>query len=145
MRAKDSHNNLCIPIADSPVLSQSLCAFAPLREIYPAQKDASRKAAKNALRMSLIQFISAFGLGAIVTAIVQAWLSNRAEIWRRNFQEKKECYVGLLEAYRQAAVESTHETSAIKEMIDSSAYSLERGVALERLQKAMRRDLGISK
>jgi hypothetical protein len=115
--------------------------------------------------MSLIQFISAFGLGAIVTAIVQAWLSNRAEIWRRNFQEKKECYVGLLEAYRQAAVESTHETStnfgywqircelvapsdvtsAIKEMIDSSAYSLERGVALERLQKAMRRDLGISK
>jgi hypothetical protein len=39
--------------------------------------------------MSIIEFISAFGLGAIVAALVQAWLSNRAYISARNFDEKK--------------------------------------------------------
>ncbi len=48
--------------------------------------------------MSLIQFISAFGLGAIVAALVQAWLSNKVDISKRKFQEKKESYIGFLDA-----------------------------------------------
>lgn len=41
--------------------------------------------------MGFLQFLSAFGLGAIVTALVQAWLSQKAAKDERNFQEKKEC------------------------------------------------------
>jgi hypothetical protein len=52
--------------------------------------------------MSIIQFLSAFGLGAIVTAFVQAWFSNRAYISKRNFDEKKESYVGFLDALHQS-------------------------------------------
>lgn len=60
--------------------------------------------------MDILQWLSAFGLGALVTALVQAWLSQRADIARRNFQEKKECYIGLLEAYRKACLKSNGET-----------------------------------
>lgn len=54
--------------------------------------------------MDYIQLISAAGIGGIVgsllTTVVQAWLSNKQHLADRNFQEKKEAYIGLLEAYR---------------------------------------------
>jgi hypothetical protein len=53
----------------------------------------------------MIQFLSAFGLGAIVTALVQAWLSNVAYRRQRDFQETKESYVGFLDALHQSEVE----------------------------------------
>ncbi|WP_126249099.1 hypothetical protein [Chitinophaga rhizosphaerae] len=62
--------------------------------------------------MDFIQFISAFGLGAIVTALIQAWISHQAEIRKRNFQEKKECYIGFLDAIQKSDVEQTPETGA---------------------------------
>ena len=62
--------------------------------------------------MSLIQFLSAFGLGAIVTAIVQAWLARHAEISKRNFQEKKECYIGFLDGIYKTDVEQNDETGS---------------------------------
>ncbi len=58
-----------------------------------------------------MQLISAFGLGAIVTALVQAWLSIRAEISKRNFQEMKECYVGFLDAMYKSEIEQTKEAA----------------------------------
>jgi hypothetical protein len=61
--------------------------------------------------MSFIQFISAFGLGAIVTALVQAWLSNRADVTKRNFQEKKESYIGFLDALCSSTIEGTPEAA----------------------------------
>jgi hypothetical protein len=111
--------------------------------------------------MTVIQFISAFGLGALVTAFVQAWLSQRADNAKRNFQEKKECYVGLLEAYGKACLKS--DTLAkndfaywsvrcslvapenIRELINemkTSDYE-KQGQAFERLQSDMRKDLGV--
>ena len=61
--------------------------------------------------MSLIQFLSAFGLGAIVVAFVQAWFSHRAYISKRNFEEKKESYIGFLDALHQSEVERTEKSS----------------------------------
>ncbi len=62
--------------------------------------------------MDIIQFLSAFGLGAIVTALIQAWLSQRADIAKRNFQEKKECYTGFLDAIYKTDVEQSAETGS---------------------------------
>ena len=115
--------------------------------------------------LNVFQFFSAFGLGAIVVALVQAWLSSRAEFAKRKFFEKKECYVGLLEAYHRAAVESTEEAAknfgywqmrcelvapaavrkAIQEIVDTNENRQLRNVAHESLKEALRRDLGISR
>jgi hypothetical protein len=115
--------------------------------------------------MNLIQFISAFGLGAVVTALVQAWLSRRTDILKRNFLEKKECYVGLLEAYHRAAVENTSQAAknfgywqmrcelvapdevrrAIQEIINTNDDQQARNIAHENLKKMLRRDMGVAK
>ena len=62
--------------------------------------------------MSIIQFFSAFGLGAIATALVQAWLARNAEISKRNFHEKKECYIGLLDGIYKTDVVQNEETAS---------------------------------
>lgn len=55
----------------------------------------------------VVSLIAAFGLGSLLTAVVQFWLSRRGRIDERNFEERKVAYIGLLEAYHQAAVEGT--------------------------------------
>jgi hypothetical protein len=119
--------------------------------------------------MSTIQFLSAFGLGAIVAAFVQAWLSNRAYISKRNFDERKECYVGFLDALHQSEVERTEKSALnvghwqnrielvgsrfvvgacarIKETNPiSGGVHPERPQALHDLKEAMRKDLGVTK
>lgn len=62
--------------------------------------------------MNIIEFLSAFGLGALVTALVQAWLSHKSYISKRNFQEKKESYVGYLDAIYKSDIKNTVETGA---------------------------------
>lgn len=113
--------------------------------------------------MTIIQFLSAFGFGAIVTALVQAWLSNRSYLSQRNFQEKKECYIGLLGAYHKAAVENTNSAAknfafwqmrcelvapknvrdVIQEIVDTNEDKEKRYIAHEKLKKALREDLGV--
>jgi hypothetical protein len=61
--------------------------------------------------MSIIQFLSAFGLGALVTAIVQAWLARRAEMSKRTFHEKKESYIGFLDAVHKSDTQNTEEAA----------------------------------
>lgn len=117
--------------------------------------------------MTFLQFISAFGLGAIVTAVVQAWLSSRAELSKRNFQEKKECYIGYLAALHKSQLEQNQQSalnvghwanrielagsraviSACKYIRETNPTSdgthPERGNALTELMDAMRKDLGV--
>jgi hypothetical protein len=124
---------------------------------------------RNIIRMNVIQFISAFGLGAIVTALIQAWLSNKAEISKRNFQEKKECYIGYLAALHESQIEQTEESAlnvghwanrielAGSRAVVSACVQVRetnptpsgihpgRDKALSDLKEAMRRDLGVSK
>ena len=56
----------------------------------------------------ILAFISAFGLGAIV----QTYISQRADTKKRNFQEKKEAYVGFLDAMHDSEIKRC-EKSAI--------------------------------
>lgn len=59
----------------------------------------------------VIPLLTAFGLGSIVTALIQSWLQRRGSIADRNFRERKEAYIGLLEAYHMAAVEPSDANS----------------------------------
>jgi hypothetical protein len=115
--------------------------------------------------MAIVPFLTAFGLGATVTAIIQAWLAKRAENSKRSFQERKECYVGLLEAYHRAAVEKTDEAAknfaywqmrcelvapkqvrnAIVEIVNTNDDRERREIAHENLKDVLRKDLAITK
>lgn len=113
--------------------------------------------------MNAIEFLSAFGLGAIITALIQSWLSHRSYVAKRNFQEKKECYIGLLEAYHKAAVEKTDAAAknfaywqmscelvapkstreAIQEIVDTNGNFDGRMIAQEKLKAGLRKDLNV--
>jgi hypothetical protein len=119
--------------------------------------------------MNIIQFLSAFGLGAIVAAVVQAWLSHRSYVSKRNFEEKKETYIGFLDALHQSEVERTEEAAlnvghwqnriqlvGSRNVIEgceriretnpiSGSVHPERPKVLRDLKEAMRRDLGVTK
>jgi len=113
--------------------------------------------------MNIIEFLSVFGLGAIVAALIQAWLHHKSYISKQNFQEKKEAFVGLLEAYHRAAVENTDEAAknfaywqmrcelvssenvrdVIQKIVDTNNNKKERFIAHEELKHVLRKDLGI--
>lgn len=118
--------------------------------------------------MSIIQFISAFGLGAIVNVWIQSWLSKRAYISKRDFEEKKENYIEFLDAIYKSDIENTVETScylahwknrieliASKNVIHlcnrffetnpiNNNVHPERPQVFKDLKEAMRKDLGIN-
>jgi hypothetical protein len=120
----------------------------------------------------IAQLLSAAGIGGIVggliTAIVQAILSNRAANQTRNFQEKKEAYIGFLEALHRSDVEQTREASMraghwknrcdlvaspiVRTIIDrifetnpdaQGKAHPERPKVIDELRRAMRSDLGV--
>jgi hypothetical protein len=119
--------------------------------------------------MSLIQFLSAFGLGAIVVALVQAWFSHRAYISKRNFEEKKESYIGFIDGIYKTDLEQNEETGSYlahwfnrielvgsPDVIDSCRRFKEtdpvndkvhpdRPQVFRDLKNAMRKDLGVTK
>lgn len=108
--------------------------------------------------------LAAFGLGSIVTAIVQSWLANKSKKNDRQFAEKQAAYVGLLEAYHQAAAHGTDEASklfaywqmrcelvgsvavrdAIRRIVETNDDRPGRIKADSDLKVAMRADLGIT-
>lgn len=121
--------------------------------------------------MDYIQLISAAGIGGIVgsllTTLVQAWLSNKQRIADRNFQEKKEAYIGYLQATYESEIKETDEAAknvgywrnrcelvASKEIllaiekcflsnpVDGNVHP-ERPKVLKELKEAMRKDLGV--
>ncbi len=112
----------------------------------------------------LLSLLTAFGLGSIITAVVQLYLSGKLEIRRRNFEEKKSAYVGLLEAYHKAAVQGSDEAaknfaywqmrcelvgppivrSAIDEIVKTNDNKDARYTAHEKLKHVLRADLGVS-
>ncbi len=111
-----------------------------------------------------IEYLSAFGLGALVVAIFQALFNFYQRKITLAFQEKKEAYVGLLEAYHEAAIEgddraaknfaywqmrcelvsNTKVRKAIQAIVDTNENPLMRYEAHEKLKEALRVDLGIS-
>lgn len=113
----------------------------------------------------IIPFLTAFGLGSIVTAIIQSWLQTRWKTSERNFAEKKEAYVGLLEAYHKAAVEPSDANSkhfafwqmrcelvapknvrdAISDIVATNDHQGDRYAAHEKLKNELRADLSVTK
>lgn len=60
--------------------------------------------------MDWIALLGIFGLGSVVTSIVQ-WKIKRAD--ERNelrFREKREAYLGLIEAYRDVALNNSQKS-----------------------------------
>jgi len=113
----------------------------------------------------ILPLLTAFGLGSIITALVQTWLQNNAATKKRSFEERKQAYVGLLEAYHAAAVQRTDEAAknfaywqmrcdlvappsvrnAIEKIVESNENVDARHKAHDQLKNALRSDLGISK
>lgn len=114
--------------------------------------------------VEVIQLITAFGLGSIVTALIQSWLSQRAAKTERSFREKQAAYVGLLEAYHQAAVKGTDEAGkqfaywqmrcelvasadvrdAVRRIVETNDDRAGREKADSDMKTAMRADLGVT-
>lgn len=115
-----------------------------------------------------IEILSAFGLGAIFTAIFQAFFNLYQNKKALSFQEKKEAYIGYLNAMHQSEV-CRDEQSALNvghwqnriELVGSksvvkSCHRIgetnpqsgevhpDRPQALLELKEQMRRDLGVS-
>jgi hypothetical protein len=121
--------------------------------------------------MDIIQLLSAAGIGGVVgsliTTMLQAWFSHRSFLASRNFQEKKEAYVGFLEALHRSEIEQTQEAAAraghwqnrcelvAPEAVRSLIYRIfetnpekgkphpDRPNVVAQLKRAMRVDLGV--
>ena len=52
----------------------------------------------------VLPLIGGLGLGSLLTSVVSHFLSKRSQIDSRLYQEKREAYLGLLEALHKAAV-----------------------------------------
>lgn len=112
----------------------------------------------------VLSIITAFGLGSLLTAVVQSWLMRRVQLDERNFEERKQAYIGLLEAYHHAAVERTDAAAkefaywqmrcelvapetvrkAIEKIVSTNDDRDARHIAHERLKKSLRLDLDVA-
>ncbi|MEQ1931814.1 MAG: hypothetical protein ABL957_14955 [Parvularculaceae bacterium] len=54
-----------------------------------------------------LSLFTAAGLGSILTVALQSWLESRGRKRERSFNEKKEAYVGLLDALRKVNIDAT--------------------------------------
>jgi hypothetical protein len=115
--------------------------------------------------IQIIPLLTAFGLGSIVTVLIQSWLTQRQKEDERAFREKQAAYVGLLEAYHRAAIEGTDEAAkafaywqmrcelvapasvrdAIRRIVETNEDRPARLTADLAMKEAMRADLGITK
>lgn len=115
--------------------------------------------------MNMVSLLTAFGIGSVITALVQSWLSRRYQTDERRFREKQQAYVGLLEAYHRAAVEMSDKAAkefaywqmrcslvaplsvraAIQRVIDTNDDKQGRALAHQKMEEEMRRDLGVEK
>jgi hypothetical protein len=109
-----------------------------------------------------LSYLTVFGAGSLLTALVQILLNTRAKNRQRQYDERKEAYVGLLEAWvrqeddgysdasmrdvghwvlRSELVASTAVFELLKKWQDTKPGSDERIETTKRLKLAMRDDL----
>jgi len=113
----------------------------------------------------MLEYLSAFGIGATVSVLAQFCLTFYKDKRTLQFQEKKEAYCGLIEAIRLVATSPSNENkkmfghwhircelvgnagvcSAIKRAVESPSGSQKQELALDDMKSEMRKDLGIAK
>lgn len=113
----------------------------------------------------IIPLLTAFGLGSVIAALLQAHFNNLNQTNKRRFEEKKEAYIGLLEAYHRAAVEGTDDAAkhfaywqmrcelvapdlvrkAIERIVETNDDPRARSSAHDALKETLRRDLNVEK
>jgi hypothetical protein len=59
----------------------------------------------------VIGLCGAFGLGSVVTAGVNYWFTVKKEKDNRRFEERKEAYIGFLDAMNNSEIEKTEEAA----------------------------------
>jgi hypothetical protein len=112
-----------------------------------------------------VSILGAVGFGSIITVVIQFWINSHSEKRKRNFDEKKEAYVGFWGAHLNinrkdietamrdfvywhsrcdmVAPESVRE--AIKRVVETNKGSADARIsAIESLRQAIREDIGIS-
>lgn len=113
---------------------------------------------------NIISLLTAFGLGSIVTTGFQAWLAQKSSREDRRFCEKKEAYLGLLDALRRAAHEKQDEAynfafwkmrsdivssnavrNAVESVVNTRDDHSSNRLAQKSLLEAIRADLGVAK
>jgi hypothetical protein len=113
----------------------------------------------------LLPLIGGLGIGTLLAQIVTHFMTRRASIRDRLYQEKREAYLGLLNALHNAATNPSDENSkayalwqtrcalfgstdvmmAAQEMVETNdGPSERRNAAFQKLLRAMRVDLGQS-
>ena len=115
--------------------------------------------------VQIVSFLSGLGVGSVLTAVMQHWLSRRGKKEDTRFTERKAAFDGLLNAYAALAEEwsdqkakqfalweskvqlvaSAATVDALRRLKSSSPGSGERTKAHDDLIAAMRKDLQVSK
>ncbi len=111
--------------------------------------------------MDLISLFTGLGIGSLLSVALQYYFNERSKSKTLAFQEKKEAFIGLLNAYHQAAVRPSDENSknfaywqircelisteqtrkAIAEIVKTNGLSEQRLVAHENLKICLRDEL----
>ena len=114
--------------------------------------------------MDWIALIAAAGIGSMLTTFVQSWLSDKRANAERFYQERRTAYLGLLDALRQVAVESTDEAQknfaywqlrcqvfgplevqqTLQEIVRTNDDPAGRSKAIDAFIRSIRNDLGVS-
>ena len=109
-------------------------------------------------------WIGGLGIGSVLTSIIQWKINVNLEDKKRNFNEKKEAYVGLITSLHEAGVKKTEESSKnyalwqsrvelvgskkvvyfVNQIVQTTPGTPERHTAILGLISTMRKDLGIS-
>ncbi len=112
--------------------------------------------------MDIISYLTVFGAGSLLTALIQIYLNNKSKLRQRQYDERKEAYIGLLESWvrqendgftdashldvghwhlRAMLVASTEVFGHLEMWQDSKPGSDQRMGVTDRLKLAMRDDL----
>jgi hypothetical protein len=111
--------------------------------------------------MDWLALLTAFGAGSVVSVAVQSWLENERAKKQKLFIERRESFVGLLDAYHRVARENSPESrlnfgywelrcrlvasDTVRKEIENFANTFpsggDRKLAEELLLAAMRKDL----
>lgn len=106
--------------------------------------------------------VGALGVGSLISVLAQSWFNTRSENTNRLFAERKEAYIGFLEAWRDQDIEgvtdanryqighwhlrsqlvaSTKLKTALDDWMSAKMGSQERSEALDRIKSEMRLDM----